>query len=134
MSDPLIRRRTKIVATLGPASSTPETIKQLIRAGVNVFRLNFSHGDQDTHGLVYERVREAARAAAEPVAVLADLCGPKIRVGRFVDGAVVLEPGSRVVVTTRQVRRLPLADVPPEQRGRVWDGRDAQQQQQIHEQ
>src|SRR5437868_10715358 len=103
MSDPLIRRRTKIVATLGPASSTPETIKQLIRAGVNVFRLDFSPGDQDTHGLVYERVREAARAAAEPVALLADLCGPKIRVGRFVDGAVVLEPGSRVIVTTRQV-------------------------------
>src|SRR5579859_7740796 len=103
MSDPLIRRRTKIVATLGPASSSPEMIEQLIRAGVNVFRLNFSHGDQATHGLVYERVRSAARAAGEPVAVLADLCGPKIRVGRFSGGSVVLESGSQVVVTTREV-------------------------------
>ncbi len=103
MSDPLIRRRTKIVATLGPASSQPETIEQLITAGVNVFRLNFSHGDQDTHGLVYERVRAAALQAGEPVAVLADLCGPKIRVGRFADGGVLLEPGNQVVVTTRHV-------------------------------
>jgi pyruvate kinase len=78
-------------------------IEQLINAGVNVFRLNFSHGDQATHGLVYDRVRTAAHTAGEPVAVLADLCGPKIRVGRFVDGAVVLEPGSNLVVTTRQV-------------------------------
>jgi len=78
-------------------------IEQLIRAGVNVFRLNFSHGDQATHGLVYERVRSAARAAGEPVAVLADLCGPKIRVGRFSGGSVVLESGSQVVVTTREV-------------------------------
>jgi pyruvate kinase len=78
-------------------------IEQLIRAGVNVFRLNFSHGDQATHGRVYQRVRVAASKAGEPVAVLADLCGPKIRVGDFAGGSVQLEPGSKVVVTTRDV-------------------------------
>jgi pyruvate kinase len=103
MSDPLVRRRTKIVATLGPASSEPATLGQLIQAGVNVFRLNFSHGDHQTHRVAYERVRQAALGAGEPIAVLADLCGPKIRVGRFIDGAVQLEPDSQVVVTTREV-------------------------------
>src|SRR5579859_4363048 len=103
MSDPLIRRRTKIVATLGPASSSPEMIKQLIGAGVNVFRLNFSHGDQATHGQVYQRVRAAAQSVGEPVAVLADLCGPKIRVGDFEAGSIQLETGSRVTITTREV-------------------------------
>jgi len=103
MSDPLIRRRTKIVATLGPASSTPDKIKQLIKAGVNVFRLNFSHGDQETHGRVYELVRATCLELGEPVAVLADLCGPKIRVGNFAEGAVRLETGSQVTVTTRDV-------------------------------
>jgi pyruvate kinase len=77
-------------------------IEQVIRAGVNVFRLNFSHGNQETHGRVYDLVRAAALRTGEPVAVLADLCGPKIRVGRFVDGAILLEAGSQVVVTTRQ--------------------------------
>ncbi|HEV7664222.1 MAG TPA: pyruvate kinase [Chloroflexota bacterium] len=103
MSDPLIRRRTKIVATLGPASSEPDVIARLINAGVNVFRLNFSHGDHATHGQVYERVRAASTAAGEPVAILADLCGPKIRVGRFEEGSIRLESGSHVVVTTRAV-------------------------------
>ena len=98
-----MRRRTKIVATLGPASSEPGTIEQLIRAGVNVFRLNFSHGDHQTHRAAYERVRAAAVQCGEPVAVLADLCGPKIRVGRFVDGAIQLQAGTRVVITTRDV-------------------------------
>jgi pyruvate kinase len=99
----LKRRRTKIVATLGPASRDPATVAALIRAGVDVFRLNLSHGDHADHRAAYERVRAAAAEAGEPVAVLADLCGPKIRVGRFAQGQVELAAGGRVTVTTRDV-------------------------------
>jgi pyruvate kinase len=103
MSDPLAQRRTKIIATLGPASSDPDTIERLIRAGVNVFRLNFSHGNHQSHAVAFDRVRAAASRLNEPVAVLADLCGPKIRVGRLGEGAIQLETGREVVVTTRDV-------------------------------
>lgn len=99
----LNRRRTKIVATLGPASSEPAMIEKLIETGVNVFRLNFSHGDHETHRANYERVRAAADKLKEPVAVLGDLCGPKIRVGKFAGGKIELETGSTVTVTTRDV-------------------------------
>jgi pyruvate kinase len=84
----LKRRRTKIVATLGPASSDPETVRELLAAGVDVVRLNFSHGDHEGHATAYRRVREAAAEADRPVAVLGDLCGPKIRVGRLATGQV----------------------------------------------
>ena len=99
----LKRRRTKIVATLGPASNSPEVIGRLIEAGVDVFRLNMSHGSQEDHRAVYQRVREAAARLGRPTAVLADLCGPKLRVGRLAGGSVALGSGSRVVMTTRQV-------------------------------
>ncbi len=102
-TESLIRRRTKIVATVGPASSEPAVLHQLIRAGVNVFRLNLSHGEHSEHQVHYGRIRAAAEAAGEPVAVLADLCGPKIRVSRFAGGQIQLEPGTTVVVTTRDV-------------------------------
>lgn len=74
-------RRTKIVCTLGPASSTPERISALVDAGMDVARVNFSHGDQATHGETIAHVRAAAEEAGRPIAVLADLQGPKIRVG-----------------------------------------------------
>jgi pyruvate kinase len=99
----LRRRRTKIVATLGPASCDPVVLEALLRAGVNVFRLNLSHGNQAEHRANFERVQAAAAQVGELVAVLADLCGPKIRVGRFADGRITLEAGSRVTVTTRDV-------------------------------
>lgn len=99
----LKRRRTKIVVTLGPSSSDETTIDHLIRRGVEVFRLNMSHGDQATHHGCFKRVRAAAARLAKPVAVLADLCGPKIRVGHFTDGAISLIPGGRVTITTRAV-------------------------------
>jgi pyruvate kinase len=99
----LKRRRTKIVATVGPASREPAILERLIRAGVNVFRLNMSHGTHPDHQVAYERIRTTAANVGEPVAVLADLCGPKIRVGRFADGKINLEPGTRVTVTTRDV-------------------------------
>ena len=86
-------RRSKIVATLGPASSSPQMLERLVRAGVNVFRLNFSHGDADSHKQMAESVRAAARACQATVALLADLQGPKIRIGAFADGPVVLKNG-----------------------------------------
>ena len=98
---PLKRRRTKIVATLGPATSRPEAIAELIASGVDVFRLNMSHGSAETHRELAERVRQAAREASEMVAILVDLCGPKIRVGKFVGGGIDLAQGSSVTVTTR---------------------------------
>ncbi|HEX2173836.1 MAG TPA: pyruvate kinase [Dehalococcoidia bacterium] len=101
--DPLKRRRTKIVATLGPASHDVDTIERLILAGVNVFRLNMSHGDHQSHRRAHERVRAAAEKLGEPVAILADLCGPKLRVGKFAGGQIELVSGSHVVVTTRDV-------------------------------
>lgn len=96
-------RRTKIVATLGPSSRTREAISALIRAGANVFRLNMSHGTHDDHRATYRNVREAAEAEGVTVAVMADLCGPKIRVGRFEGDSIPLEEGARVTVTTRDV-------------------------------
>ena len=94
-------RRTKIVATLGPASSDIETIAKLVTAGVNVFRLNMSHGEHDGHRETYHRVRRIADEAGRSIAILADLAGPKIRVGRFRDGRIVLVAGQNVIVTTR---------------------------------
>ena len=99
----LALRRTKIVATLGPASDNPNTISRLMRAGVNVFRLNMSHGDHDAHRQTFEHVRRLAEEAHRYIAILADLAGPKIRVGRFAGGSIVLELGDKVTVTTRDV-------------------------------
>ncbi len=89
---------TKIIATLGPASEDRETIEALIAAGMDVARLNFSHGDHDWHRRTARRVREAADAAGRPVALLQDIQGPKIRVGTFAGGKVKLEAGSQVVL------------------------------------
>ncbi len=100
---PTWHRRTAIVATLGPATSSPERIQQLIEAGVNVVRLNFSHGTAEDHTRVYHMVREVERAVRRHVAVLQDLGGPKIRVGRLRNGAVELREGQLLAVTSREV-------------------------------
>ncbi len=92
------RRATKIVATLGPASSDPQLLEQMIRDGVNVVRLNFSHGKAQDHIDRASMVREAARRAGREVAIMADLQGPKIRVGKFAEGKVMLEPGQKFVL------------------------------------
>ena len=92
------RRATKIVATLGPASSDPDLLEQMIRAGVNVVRLNFSHGTAQDHIDRARLVREASQRAGREVAIMADLQGPKIRVGKFADGKVFLEPGHKFVL------------------------------------
>jgi pyruvate kinase len=96
-------RHTKIVATLGPSSDSEETIRRLLEAGVNVFRLNASHGTQAEHG---ERIRQVRRLAAEMdlvTGILLDLQGPKIRLGEFAGGGCELEEGSVFVLTTREV-------------------------------
>lgn len=86
-------RRTKIVATVGPACSTEQMLETLIGAGVNVFRLNFSHGNAQSHREVAVLIREAAKRLSRSVAILADLQGPKIRIARFRDGQVTLANG-----------------------------------------
>ncbi|HRO82080.1 MAG TPA: pyruvate kinase, partial [Alicycliphilus denitrificans] len=92
------RRATKIVATLGPASSDPLLLEQMIAAGVNVVRLNFSHGKARDHVERAAKVREAAQRAGREVAIMADLQGPKIRVGKFAEGRVHLEVGQPFVL------------------------------------
>ncbi|HEY8906330.1 MAG TPA: pyruvate kinase [Rhodoferax sp.] len=97
------RRATKIVATLGPASSDPQLLEQMIRAGVNVVRLNFSHGTAQDHINRAQLVREAAKRAGREVGIMADLQGPKIRVGKFAEGKVFLEPGQSFVLDAARV-------------------------------
>ncbi|UTW12089.1 pyruvate kinase [Marinobacterium rhizophilum] len=91
-------RRTKIVATLGPSSETPEQIARLVKAGVDVVRLNFSHGTAEEHQLRADRVRETARAQGRYVAILGDLQGPKIRISRFAEGPVCLAAGDSFIL------------------------------------
>src|SRR5690606_29141126 len=92
-------RRTKIVATIGPASPSPEVVLKLIEAGVNVFRLNFSHGKREDHLGVVNIIRQTSEEIGAPVALLQDLQGPKIRVGTFADGSVELEVGQAFTLT-----------------------------------
>jgi pyruvate kinase len=98
-----VSRRAKIVCTLGPATDTPERCRALVEAGMDVARLNFSHGEHAEHGRRYHEVRQAAEAAGRNVAVLADLQGPKIRLGRFADGPVEWATGDRVRITVDDV-------------------------------
>jgi pyruvate kinase len=91
-------RATKIVATLGPASNTPEVLEKMIRAGVDVVRLNFSHGKAQDHIDRANMVRAAAEACGKSVAIMADLQGPKIRVGKFENGKIELVPGAPFIL------------------------------------
>ena len=93
-----MQRATKIVATLGPSSSSAEVLEAMLRAGVDVVRLNFSHGQAQDHIDRAQRVREAAQRAGKVVAIMADLQGPKIRVGKFAQGKVMLEPGQHFIL------------------------------------
>lgn len=93
-------RRTKIVATVGPASAPEPMLDTLIGAGVNVFRLNFSHGTADTHRDTAEKIRRCAEQRSEHVAILADLQGPKIRIGCFRDGPIMLTAGQPFTLDT----------------------------------
>ncbi|WP_089249189.1 pyruvate kinase [Rhodococcoides kyotonense] len=92
-------RRTKIVCTLGPATATSDRIRELVESGMDVARLNFSHGDHPDHQANYERVRAASNATGKAVGILADLQGPKIRLGRFAEGKTTWANGELVRIT-----------------------------------
>lgn len=99
-----MRRKSKIVATLGPACSSPEMIRRLIRAGVDVFRLNFSHGSVSWHQARVREIRSASRQMQLPVGIMQDLQGPKIRTGSLIGGAPIeLRRGQRLIITTRNI-------------------------------
>ena len=128
-------RCAKIVATLGPATNTPETLRELVEAGMDVARLNLSHGSHDVHAETYRMVREASDASGRGVGILVDLQGPKIRLGKFASGPVLLENGAEFIVTTEDVpgdaqmvsttyKGLP-GDVKPGDKVLVDDGRVA---------
>ncbi|MBR8741512.1 pyruvate kinase [Nocardiopsis sp. MG754419] len=126
-------RRAKIVATLGPATSSPETLRRLVDAGLDVARLNLSHGTHDDHHASLANLRQAAQEANRAVGVLADLQGPKIRVGTFPDGPIELAAGDEFTITIEDVpgdqnrvsttyKGLP-GDVRPGDRVLIDDGR-----------
>ena len=88
-------RNTKIVATLGPASSTPERIEKLFQAGVDVFRLNFSHGAHQDHAERLRVIRDLEKKTGRSIAIMADLQGPKLRIGSFSEGKIELKAGAK---------------------------------------
>jgi pyruvate kinase len=94
------QRRTKIVATIGPATSSPEVLRSLIEAGATTLRLNFSHGTHDDHQHSIRLIRQLSFELNQPVGILQDLQGPKIRLGRFEDGSIVLKTGDRYILTS----------------------------------
>jgi pyruvate kinase len=96
-------RRAKIVCTLGPAVDSYDQLKTLVEAGMNVARLNFSHGSHEEHESRFQRVRKVAEETGRAVGILADLQGPKIRLGKFADGPVELVAGDEFVITTEEV-------------------------------
>jgi pyruvate kinase len=95
--------KTKLVCTIGPASNSPLMLEQLMNAGMNIARLNFSHGDFQVHGEVIRRIRQAAERTGRPVAIMADLPGPKIRIGSLAAEPVELVIGARFTLTTAEV-------------------------------
>ena len=99
--------RTKIVATLGPASESPEMIARLVRAGCDVFRINFSHGDEASRGRTLANVRAVEAELGEPLAAMADLCGPKIRVGPIAGGSMLLADGQELTIQGETVEGCP---------------------------
>ncbi len=120
---PASQRRTKIVATIGPATSSPEVLRALIEAGATTLRLNFSHGTHEDHQRSIRLIRQTSFELNQPVGILQDLQGPKIRLGRFADGSIVLKKGDRFILTSNLmtgtqemscVTYEPLADEVPE--------------------
>jgi pyruvate kinase len=103
MNNALPKHKTKIVATIGPASESPEMLQRLILAGLNVARLNFSHGEFSHHAELVKRIRDAERATGRRVAIMADLPGPKMRVGKISPEPIHLLPGDRFTLTTEDI-------------------------------
>ncbi len=96
-------RKTKVVATVGPASQPPQVIEELLKAGVDVVRLNFSHGERNLHGQVIRDVRAASRRLSRPVSILMDLQGPKIRVGRLCKPSIELKKGDTLLISAEDL-------------------------------
>jgi pyruvate kinase len=96
-----MERRTKIVATLGPACQDEKTIRQLIKAGMNIARLNLSHGSHQEHATIYNLLRKVASKTRKPICILLDLQGPKVRIGKLPGDAITLSPGEKVNLTSR---------------------------------
>ncbi len=126
-----LTKRTKIVCTLGPASGTKDKITDLVKAGMNVARLNFSHGTHDDHARMIKIIRSIAEETGEPIAILQDLQGPKIRVGELPKEGIELKPGTQVTFTTGKAsipKKLPVTyanlhkDVKPGERLLFDDG------------
>ncbi|MEZ5788101.1 MAG: pyruvate kinase [Xanthobacteraceae bacterium] len=115
-------RRTKIIATVGPASNSPQMLRKLIAGGVNVIRINFSHGNPEDHMEVMRRIRQISAQLKTQVAILADLCGPKVRVGKFKGDAVMLKDGSTVWITTEAVLGTETL-IPSQYRGLIREAR-----------
>jgi pyruvate kinase len=98
-----LSRRTKIVATIGPATESPERLRELIQAGATTFRLNFSHGDHSEHAARIQTIRQVSAELGQYIGILQDLQGPKIRLGRFADGPITLANGDTFTLTSRAV-------------------------------
>ncbi|MBW4471584.1 MAG: pyruvate kinase [Stenomitos rutilans HA7619-LM2] len=120
---PNTQRRTKIVATIGPATSSPEALRDLIEAGATTLRLNFSHGTHEDHQRSIRLIRQTSFELNQPVGILQDLQGPKIRLGRFGNGSIILNKGDRFTLTSKllegtqtisSITYEPLADEVPE--------------------
>jgi pyruvate kinase len=103
----LPNNKTKIVATIGPASETPEMLERLIRAGLNIARLNFSHGDLAGHAERIKRIRSAASAVGRRVVIMADLPGPKMRIGKIEPEPIQLHSGEKFILTTEEIIGTP---------------------------
>ena len=95
--------KTKIVCTIGPASDSPEILERMMMAGMNVVRLNFSHGDFDSHQDIIQKVRTAAQITGRRVAIMADLPGPKMRIGEFAEAPIDLKPDDTFTLTTEDI-------------------------------
>ncbi len=96
-------KKTKIIATIGPVSRSPEMLEKLIEAGMNVCRLNFSHGTHKEHASLIKDIRKVAKKLGQPIAILQDLCGPKIRTGKMGAGQITLKKGQKFILTARDV-------------------------------
>jgi pyruvate kinase len=97
-------RRTKIVATIGPSSSDEAVLRQMIEAGMDVARLNFSHGTHDDHERNFRKIRKLSEKLGKPIGIIGDLQGPKIRTGELADGPLALRQGGALVITTRKIK------------------------------
>jgi len=99
----LAPNKTKLVCTIGPASESPDILRHMLEAGMNIARLNFSHGDFDWHKKVIENLRLAARTTGKRVTIMADLPGPKIRIGQLAQEPIELKPGDAFILTTEEI-------------------------------